>query len=189
MRERHKLDFYATQSYITESLLQHLDIENKLVLECCAGENDITDVIKKKNKVVTNDINKAVDKDYHLDAGKINLWSKLTYDNVFPDWVITNPPYKDAHLILPNSFDACKEGCAFLLRISYLEPTQKNNPRGEWLKTYSDHLRYFMPINPRLKFRKDTTGSDSVTVAWMVWDKTFKWSDHNLKSPFQFLMY
>jgi hypothetical protein len=178
-------DFYPTPEKVTSNLQSILLLENKNILECCSGDDAIADVFKVNNNVFTNDIDKSKNSQLNFDATEQKLYDHLNENLLFfPDWVITNPPFNKAHEILPLAWENCIEGCAFLLRLSYLEPTRN---RRTFLTNNADHLRYLIPVNPRIKFRKDTKNTDSVTVAWFVYMKNFKWSNCGFESPFKFL--
>ncbi|WP_299491213.1 hypothetical protein [Acaryochloris sp. IP29b_bin.137] len=154
------------------------------VLEPCAGRNAISDMLDSYGSIdivhssdllwpvgpgrTTND---ATDPQYWAEAPKV-------------DWVVTNPPFNVAEKILPLAYEHADRGVAFLLRLSYLEPC---NGRKEWLKQHSDQMKRVIVVSPRIRFRSDTKGSDSVTCAWLIWDKQFSWGDRGLHCPYGFL--
>lgn len=100
--------------------------------------------------------------------------------------------YKPAFFLafeaLKVAFEHARLGVAFLLRLSFLEPTKD---RHEWLIQHADHLRFVIPVNPRANFRKGERnprtgkiyGTDNVTVAWFVWDKMFSWAEYGIQPP------
>ena len=159
---RHKLDFYPTPSWATKQLLNHIkiDVDNESVLECCSGNDDITKVLREFGCVVhTNDIDLTRNSDYHYDARSV-----ASYYESGANWVITNPPFncaidilKTAHANVPN--------IAMLLRLSFLEPTKD---RQEFL---INHPPNKVLVLPRISFTGDGK-TDSVTCAWLVWDKS-----------------
>ena len=179
-------DQYFTASEVTRLLLDKVDIKG-VVFEPCAGEGHIA--AQFPNRCFTNDIDTNLRKhdgvyhDYFLDATKEQSWEQLTYSNRI-DWVITNPPFNKAFDILQHSWNNCTTGVAFLLRLSFLEPTKK---RGQWLEDNADQMFKIIPVNPRVRFRQDTNGSDSVTVAWFIWRKDFSWDNYGCGCPFDFI--
>lgn len=196
--ERVKNDYYPTPEAITKTLIDVCFQNEKgtyAFFEPCAGNSAISDVLIKEN------IPYALDESdiawdslgcQPKDATQEEFWdywyrsvrvSQLN-GSYFFDWVITNPPFSAATEILSHSWEYCNIGCAFLLRLSFLEPT---GGRADLLKSMSDHLRYVIPVSPRPKFRRDVSGSDSVTCAWFVWDKRWSWSGKGMQSPFQFV--
>ena len=149
------------------------------VLECCAGNGGISQHLP--GIVILNDISPEPDFEVHsrLDAKGSLLWELSK-----PDWTVTNPPFNEATPILKNALTHSRKGVAFLLRLSYYEPTQD---RRDLLEGYADCMRYLIPINPRLRFRQDKDGSDKVTTAWFVWLKDFSWAALDLEPPFAFI--
>jgi hypothetical protein len=176
-------DKYYTGSFLTKALTSRIQIEGD-ILECCAGERDISTELEKlpNVSVISTDItDPSVENDTPtLDATDIRYWQ---FEGNNPDWVITNPPFNVAHDIIPLAYQTASRGVCMLLRLTYLEPCAN---RAEWLMGASDQLRVLIPVNPRPRFRTDTKGTDSVTVAWFVWDKQWSWRKLGVTSPFQF---
>lgn len=158
---RRALDKYYTPETATLALLQRTQIEGQ-VLECCAGDGAMSRVLSRQpsvSQVLTNDIDPCVDSDQHRDATDPEFWMEQT-----PDWVVSNPPFSCCLPIIVGAFGAARRGVAMLLRLSYLEPC---NDRAEFLSAHPPSLI----ILPRISFTGDGK-SDSVTCAWMVWDKS-----------------
>lgn len=165
---RRKLDRYYTPSWLAEKLLEHVQLEG-VVLEPCTGKNAIADVLRAKGlKVWTNDIDPNVEADFHHDAKILHL---LQRDDMSIDYVITNPPFSEALPILKNALKYSTKGVAFLLRLSFLEPTYD---RGVFWK---ENPPTQIVVLPRVSFTEDGC-TDMVTCAWFIWEKdkmgTFK---------------
>jgi hypothetical protein len=158
---RRKHDQYLTPSWATEILLRKFPGINGRILEPCAGKGHMADVLKSisGSTVVTNDIDLKMKSMFHHDAKQ-----NLIYEKADASWIISNPPYSQALEIVAKSYEHCKKGCAFLLRLSFLEPTAD---RGPWLKA---HLPKFICVLPRISFTEDGR-CDSVTSVWVVWHK------------------
>jgi hypothetical protein len=146
---------------MTDRLLEHVQITGR-VLEPCSGKHDIASpLIRAGLAVDTNDIDPQV-----FATTNIDYLSQvfLTSTNERYDWVVTNPPFKNAMAMLRKALRESNCGAAFQLRLSFLEPTEDR----------VDFLRQFPPttviVLPRYSFTGDGK-SDSVTTAWMVWDK------------------
>lgn len=182
-RKRVLSDFYPTPKPITRQLMQK-NLVNGIVLEPCAGHNAISDVMDTQGNtesVFSTDIlwpltadrttNDATDPQYWIESPKV-------------DWVVTNPPFSVAEKIIPLAYEHADRGIAFLLRLSYLEPC---NGRKLWLKQHANQMKRVMIVSPRIRFRSDTKGSDSVTCAWFIWDKRFSWSAQGLHNPYVFV--
>jgi hypothetical protein len=145
------------------------------VLECCSGDGGMAEVLNQHGtvkEVIKNDIDENLSSDHHLDARFPAVYSKVK-----PTWVVSNPPYNSAMEIIKEAYERSEQGCAFLLRLSFLEPT---NDRGQWLK---DHPPTSVIVLPRTSFTGDRK-TDSVTVLWGIWDKV---KDRVPSPPFNFV--
>ena len=157
---RRKLDFYPTPEWATKLLLESVSISGH-ILEPCVGQGHMADVLEQAgHTVTTNDIDESTEADFHVDARTPELWNKVA-----PDWTITNPPYSDAMAVLRQAESGSRKGVALLLRLSFLEPTIKRR----------DFLLLKPPtrliVLPRISFTGDGK-TDSVTVAWMIWERS-----------------
>ncbi|WP_299488772.1 hypothetical protein [Acaryochloris sp. IP29b_bin.137] len=175
-------DYYPTPTPITDLLLGQTNIRGS-VFEPCAGHNAITKVLANWSLITSvsaSDLLWDITEGHTTnDATTSVFWSEWGVHS----WIITNPPFSEAEQILPLAFEHCNHGVAFLLRLSYLEPC---NGRGNWLRDHADHLKQVIVVNPRIKFRADTKGTDSVTCAWFIWDKRFSWDALGVHCPFIF---
>jgi hypothetical protein len=156
-------DFYPTPSWAERELDRRVPIVGA-VAEPCVGAGDL---IRHRTDVAwTNDIDDAKPATHHMDARSPNAWA------LFPpcDWVITNPPFNHALAILDSALDRARVGVAFLLRLSFLEPTTgtaRHAGRADWLAA---HPPCRLIVLPRISFTGDGN-TDSVTCAWMVWSR------------------
>lgn len=160
MAPRMKNDFYETPIAFTHILLEDIDrYMGSKILECCSGDGAISNVLKNKGfDVVTNDIEKDADMSY--DATQNALWLRYHHS---VSWVISNPPFKSAPIIVKKAYHTAKDGIAMLLRLTFLEPCKN---RGDFLSHHPPNLI----VLPRHSFTGD--GSvDSVTCAWFYWIK------------------
>ena len=184
MLARQPLDFYPTPSLLTWALIKSHGFvawhNQPTVLEPCAGEGAISDVLRESGLfrfVDTADIDPAKVSptgdppgfrrtfgatSFTMDATDPQAWARMARY----DWVITNPPFNEAPAILPLAFGNCRVGMAMLLRLSYLEPCAN---RASWLAEHPPAK--LIVFNPRPRFRADTGGTDSVTSAWFIWHR------------------
>jgi hypothetical protein len=179
-RTRISHDLYPTPPQVTRALTDRILLP-KYICESCAGNGAITDALEEtRHKVLESDITWNTEDD----ATTREFWDSRAEKLGETLWAtVTNPPFSLASKILPLAYEYSPWGVAFLLRLSYLEPAKN---RAKWLEAHADNLRCVIPLNPRPKFRRDSKGKDSVTVAWMVWDKAWSWADKGVPSPFTF---
>ena len=191
---RKAFDHYTTASIttlLTQELLHYVSISG-VILEPCAGEGFMAQSLTPFAKTLyTNDIQQKFQTDFSCDARDPD--AVCYHCQPHPDWIVTNPPYKDAFAILQASFASAKRGVAFLLRQTFDEPTKA---RKIWLQNHADCLRFRIPISPRPNWREGEfnlkTGrafsNDSTTNTWFVWRKDWSWKRLQLSSPFGYIV-
>jgi hypothetical protein len=187
--ERVEAEYYPTPFGLTNSLIQNVPQLPKLCFEPCAGQQAITDVLRASDRMVS-DTDIQWDLNCPTDATTREFWDywadsmpRMPSDGCRNWATITNPPFSLAAEILPLAYEHSPWGVAFLLGLNYLEPT---GDRADWLKEHADNFRYLISVNPRPKFRRDTSGTASMTVAWMVWQKSWSWNSLGIRCPFIF---
>lgn len=167
--ERSAFDFYPTPSWATRSLVYHVpEIANTLVLECASGDGAIANVLHREFGcgLLTNDLDRQHSATWNYDATGDLFWGTID-DSQFAgriDWIITNPPFNVAFPMLQQAVRHARVGVAFLLRKTFLEPTEE---RGEWLSNNPPSRTICLP---RHNFRGE--GTDSVPCDWFVWERT-----------------
>lgn len=169
---RNELDQYPTPVWQIDALTRRIGIDG-IVFEPCAGDGAIVDRLTSKDRVVwSNDIDEKYEGlDYHKDASLPFLWSAT------PPmcWSVTNPPFNLALPILQQALKASEIGVAFLLRLSFLEPTKDSYRKQKKIFGRQAFLVANPPskliVLPRCKYEAGSAGTDSVTTAWMVWMK------------------
>ena len=100
--------------------------------------------------------------DRHLDVALASSWDELPGCN----WIVTNPPFSLAPLIVPLAFQHARVGTAMLLRKSY---TESCLDRQDWLLAHKQHLANQIFL-PRISFTGDGK-TDNVACDWYVWTK------------------
>lgn len=162
---RRPMDFYETSKEAVDALVEHYLKGNfgreARILEPCCGEDAITKALEDNgyNSVLTNDADWGRMANYHYDA------RKHTFSGDKISVVVTNPPFNQAFDILKNLHPQV-DAVALLLRLTFLEPTKD---RGPWLAKNPPNK---LIVLPRYSFTGDGK-TDSVTCAWMIWDKHF----------------
>lgn len=167
-------DAYYTPGHAVDALKKHWDGWKRAdyLIEPCVGGGDILHAFDEVENWVTADIDRTVGADLVRDMTRQESWDSLLPCHWFEDTgpqllsngvVITNPPFSSAFEIISLAVQNTK-AVAALLRLFFLEPTQK---RGPWLEKNPPDL---VIVLPRISFTGDGK-TDSVTCAWMVWDK------------------
>lgn len=182
---RSQFDFYETPGFMVRSLTHHHPAivrsmpaapalsharRAPVILECCSGNDAIAVVLREEHGLVvrTNDIDPRHPAETHEDATKPEYWQRWRgahgerQEMPAIDWVITNPPFNIALPILQLAFSVAQVGVAFLLRKTFLEPTED---RGPWLSHFPPTREIGLP---RYSFRG--AGNDSVSCDWMIFE-------------------
>lgn len=161
--------------YTLEQLARLCPVSHLLsgvLLEPCVGDgvmvrNVVSPSCNSPVTWLTNDIDPAVMAGSHLDASDPMFWRCFSSP---VDWVVTNPPFKSAFDILCHSWTLARVGVAFLVRLTFLEPTLK---RGSWFRAHQHRLSHMTIFgSPRPSFTCDGK-TDTATVCWLVWQKDF----------------
>ena len=174
---RRENDYYPTPQWATAHLLRSLPftIVDPWV-EPCVGTGDIAEVVRAQCAwYATGDIDADLHPHIVGDATDPETWDTFEAElGCPPAWCITNPPFSQAHRILPLAMERCTHGVIALLRLSYLEPCAN---RGHWLEQHQDRLSLlFLP--KRVSFTGDGQ-TDNVATAWFIWGK-----ERRLTEPF-----
>ena len=171
--DRSAFDFYPTPAPFTRSLVYYVpEIAGSFVLECASGDDAITEVLRDEFvcTVVTNDLDPGHPAQMKFDAAAKESWPFFALAAAMHDgqrqafdWIISNLPFNVAFPIVQHAVEHARVGVAFLLRKTFLEPTEE---RGEWL---SKHPPSRIIGLPRHNFRGE--GVDSVPCDWMIWER------------------
>lgn len=164
--EREVNDFYATEPYAVEILLEQEKF-NKDIWECASGHNHITKVLEDNEyDVWSTDIIDRGHQDEIIDF--------LEYDGEWSGDIITNPPYKLGKEFVEKALDVVQEGnkVAMFTKLLFLESKKRkqmfiDNPP----KTiYVSSSRLICARGG--DFAKYT--SSAVAYIWIVWEKGYK---------------
>lgn len=175
---RRHLDSYYTPQDAVANLRTHCNrdywCKGQRFYEPCVGTGNIITGFQEeilgcdcipRGDWKTGDIDPSVNPDFIGDASDKYSWMTLQRQTGFtPDWTITNPPFNKAIDILENALEFSTKGVVLLLRLSFLEPTQR---RKNLLSTNPPQK---LIVLPRISFTGDGK-RDSVTCAWMIWTK------------------
>ena len=134
------------------------------MLECSSGRGAISNILRDEADctVYTNDIDPRHPAETHHDATIGKYWLQVAPPVA---WVVSNLPFNIAIQILPLALMHASVGVAFLLRKTFLEPTED---RGPWLEAHPPTRGIG---EPRYDFRRNGK-TDSVSCDWYLWEKT-----------------
>lgn len=161
---RRELDAYFTPLDATSAMVGLVNPYG-CVFEPCVGDGHIARIVERRaTRVLTNDVDPKRSALAHFDARDLRAWRAYHREAGPFDFVVSNPPFKDAIRIVQNAYQFARVGVVMLLRLSFLEPC---DDRGEWLEQNPPTKQIVLP---RISFTGDGH-TDSVTCAWFVWMK------------------
>ncbi|ATQ67801.1 MULTISPECIES: hypothetical protein [Methylosinus] len=85
------------------------------------------------------------------------------------DWIITNPPFRLASQFATTAFDRARFGVAMLVRIAFLEGSDRYN--NLFAKLPPSHIVQFAERLPMVKGWVDRNASSATAYTWVVWHK------------------
>lgn len=158
--KRRENDRYLTPPMATQALMQEFPgISGQLLLDPCCGDGRMARQLQTRFlRHLTNDVCDADGRDATLPR-TWEQWAQWRR-SVTTAWVVTNPPFAWASAIVAQAIEAGFHA-AFLLRITWLEPTKDR----QWIARRPPTA---MLVLPRVDFIGDG-GSDGATCAWMIW--------------------
>lgn len=155
--DRSKTDFYATPHEVTHALMNYIKIKSDWIHECACGKGDMSEVLKQYVDHVT-----STDK---YDSSYGVLKDFLTIDNVNADWIITNPPFKQAEAFIRQAYELNKP-FAFLLKSQYWHAKSRTALFKECKPSHVLALNWRPDFLHGLK-----GGSPTMECLWVVWDR------------------
>jgi hypothetical protein len=159
------LDNFPTPPWATRALLEHVISPQELRMQSCwepaCGEGHMAKVLDEYfGTVYASDIHPygyGSTRDF-LDDG--------TYQDV--DWIITNPPFKQAEEFVVKALSIARRGVAMLARTVFAESV------GRYERLFSTtpptKVAIFSERVPIFKERLDPKGSTATSYAWFVWE-------------------
>jgi len=172
MPSRREFDTYFTPPWQVDALCHFVPSISGVIWEPCAGDLSLVTQLliaaPKVELVVTNDLNPECQTDYHEDATGRHAWEHMREaQGQSPDWVVTNPPFKQALPILKLALEFAQVGVALLSRISFVEPTRV---RGPW---FIDHPHDQRIVLERWSYTGDGR-SDAATTEWLIYARDWR---------------
>lgn len=167
--ERADLDYYATDPYAVEKLLEKETFWHYIYEPACGGGH-ISEVLKKHGyKVESSDI---VNRGYEgqtktEDFLKVPLTPRNGYD------IITNPPYNMAKEFVEHALDISQESVkvAMFLKLTFLE----GQKRKDLFKKYPPKKIYVFSnrVDCWKNGIKPQKPQKAVCYAWFIWEKGY----------------
>lgn len=157
--------FTKNKQYVAELVKDIVIDEGSIILEPCAGQKHIINALKDydiRAQFYTNDIDPSMPTQLHHDATQQSFWEQFVRAVEQPEWVITNPPFSLAPIIVEYSLRYATSGVAMLLPINFLEGCQDRT----FLVKYPPTM---LTVLPRYSFTEDGH-MDSKTVSWFIWE-------------------
>lgn len=172
MAQRHEpwesLDDFPTPPWGTRALFEHVldktDLLTQTGLDPCCGRGHMIHGMRPYFKSVEGmDI---LDYDYGFRVG-----SFLNRDEAFdppPDWIIMNPPFKEAERMISKAVKIAKVGVACLVRTVFIEGVHRyaNIYRVRPPST----VAVFAERLPMVRGRADPKATTATSYSWLVWD-------------------
>lgn len=178
---RHPDDFYATEAWVTRSILPHLDLTGS-ILEPSAGDGAIVRVLleagvpAERLRAVEIDASRAAQVPCLTQCEDFLKLRVIHHDGWQPDLIIGNPPFSLAMEFVEHALSLAKKDdgergtVCFLLRLAFVESAK----RAAFHRAYPADL-FVLPTRP--SFTPDGK-TDSAAYAWFRWSQTSagRWS-------------
>jgi hypothetical protein len=161
------LDNFPTPPWATRALLEQIlfkyDLDTMSCLEPACGAGHMAKVHMEYFKtVLASDI-------YPYGYGEVKDFLETDYSKLDIDWVITNPPFKQAEDFIQKGLSIAKSGVAMLTRTVFLESVGRYERL--FSKTPPTITAQFSERVPMVKGRLDSKATTATGYAWVVWEK------------------
>lgn len=164
LAERRKLDAYYTPDDLAEALVQRLPIGwHDVVLEPSVGGGAFARALKRGacRRVVGIDVDDQADGLLDCDLAHVGDFLEQRFAGRV-EWVVGNPPYRDAEAHVRRALEVTMGSVAFLLRLGFLESSKRADL---WACT---PLRKVWVLQERPSFTGG--GTDSAAYGFFWWD-------------------
>ncbi|MGH1417189.1 MAG: hypothetical protein ACRBB0_27135 [Pelagimonas sp.] len=172
------LDYFPTPPWATRALCERLmRLQPLTMLNCwepACGEGHMARPLAEYfNQVFASDVHDytATYPDQDFEGDFLTDWDHPTHfmgTDCGPDWVITNPPFNLAEQFVFTSLRRAREGCAMLLRTSFLEGQARY--KSLFSVNPPSLILQFTERVPMFKGHLDRTGSSATSYCWLVWE-------------------
>lgn len=168
------LDFFPTPPWATRALIEEVidpqAVKDKTCWEPAAGEGHMAETLRPYFlQLHASDVH-DYGRGYSVGSftgGRLGLDRAVC--PLYPDWIITNPPFNLAADFLSRALIEAREGVAFLLRTAWLEGEERF--RTVFAKTAPSTIAQFSERVPMVKGRWDPDASSATAYLWLVWER------------------
>jgi hypothetical protein len=173
-----KLELFPTPPWATRALVEHVLPRLEVgwldrVWDPCAGLGHMSEVLAETaREVVASDfqlyvaangeqpVTRSVNFLVRRAVLELGFWGGV-------DWIITNPPFGQAHVMLDRAFDSAHAGVAFLCRLQWLEGAER------YEAIFRDRPPTLLaPFAERVAMTEggwDPAAATATAYAWFVW--------------------
>lgn len=162
------LDYFPTPPWATRALSAHVLVgvpETSTAWEPAAGGGHMAEVLREdfRGGVHASDV---ADYGAGYPLGDFLLDARCPFT---PDWIITNPPFRQAQDFALRGLDVARRGVALLVRTAWLEGGERY--RELFARTPPSDVAVFSERVPMTVGRWDPKASTATSYAWVVWDR------------------
>ena len=161
-------DDFPTPPWATRGLIEHVledrgALAKMTCLEPACGAGHMAKVLKEYFREV-----RCADA-YRYGYGLVRDFLTDQYETNAVDWVITNPPFRQAEEFILRALSVARSGVAILARTVFLESV------GRYEAIFRDRppskFAQFVERVPMVKGRLDAKATTATGYAWLVWEK------------------
>ena len=169
-RELH--DFYATEPYAAELLLEQ-ETFKRGIWECACGAGHLSKVFQKHGYItISTDL---VDRGYGIGGVNFLTVPKGRF-NLSQTDIVTNPPYSLAQEFIEHAFELLPVGgkCAMFLKLTFMESKSRKALFTKFppYRIYVSSSRLQCAKNGDFEAYKNGVGT-AVAYGWYVWVKGY----------------
>lgn len=156
---------WATRAFVECILARRHDLSSQSCLEPACGQGYMSNTLKEYfESVESSDV-----MDYGYSDMHIADFLSHDFDQSSYDWVITNPPFKQAEEFIHKALKLSSVGVAMLVRTVFIESV------GRYERLFSkfppsSFVQYVERV-AMVKGRLDRTASTATGYGWVLWDK------------------
>jgi hypothetical protein len=163
------LDHFPTPPWATRALFEHvlfMAAGDRIWEPACGDGSMFRPIMEYASEGWASDVH-----DYgwdHIVHDFLNRWMPKEVP-LFPDWIVTNPPFRLAEQFVQHGLECGARGVAVLVRSVFIESIGRYKNLFEHLPPTS--MAQFTERVPMVKGRLDKNASTATSYCWLVWEK------------------